>query len=41
MKQENKTYRQKFKEYHGDDMWEKFLTWLEKLNHRKSKKNGK
>ncbi|KKN00297.1 hypothetical protein LCGC14_1139200 [marine sediment metagenome] len=39
MKHKKLTYRQKFKEYHQEDMWERFLTWLEKLNHKRSKKN--
>lgn len=31
-----KTYKQKFKEYHADDMWGRFLDWLN--NKKKIKK---
>ncbi len=35
-----KSYSQKFKQYHGNDVWGRFLEWLEKKNKVQRKKNG-
>jgi hypothetical protein len=34
------SYKERFMQYHNEDVWGKFLVWLQKLNERK-KKNGK
>ncbi len=31
-----KTYKQKFEEYHKDDVWGRFLKWLENKKEKKS-----
>ncbi len=36
MKQNKKTYKERFKEYHKDDMWGLFLKWLTKPKKEKN-----